>query len=339
MNVQPIPCGVIGQLRLDYYVTSGGATHEAILGGSALYAAAGAAVWEGVRPYIIAAVAPEFPKSSLRELRDQGIETRFLVPSLEGEPKTFFAYDRDGARHSDRPTKHYLRAGQPLPKSLLAGLESGSASVRGSHPGSLPPLHANRIPVDVDRLRGIHIAASTLTEELILAPRLRELGVDFVSVDPPTAYMTSNHLKEQCTAIHGLDAFIPSQTQCIQLFRPDSYQPWEMAERFLRAGCRIAIIKRGRHGQVMLDAESGDRWIIAAYPTAAVDVTGAGHAFCGGFLAGMLMTGDPLEACLMGNVSASLVIEGSGLEHVLGAMPGLPEARLERLRSSLRSAP
>lgn len=336
---EPVFCGVIGQLRLDYYVTSGGAAHEEILGGGALYAATGAAVWDGVQPYIIAAVPPGFPESSLHQLREQGIGTRYLLPASEGEPNIFFAYDRDGYRHSDSPTKHYLRTGQPLPKSLLAKLEPGSARVRGSEPGSLPPLHPDRLPPDIDRLRGVHIAASTLTEELILAPRLRELGVDFISLDPPTAYMTSDHLDDQCTAIHGLDAFIPSETQCIQLFRSDSLEPMEMAEKIVRAGCRIAIIKRGRHGQVMLDSDSGDRWIIPAYPTSARDITGAGHAFCGGFLAGMLIAGDPLEACLMGNVSASFVIEGSGLEHALGAMPGLARARLDRLRSSVRRGP
>lgn len=339
MTDDQLALGIVGQLRLDYYVTSDGSSYEALLGGGALYASAGAAVWQGVRPHVIAAIPPGFPGASLEQLREHGIGTSYLIPTAEGDPNTFFAYDRQGARHSDRPTKHYLRTGRPLPKSLLAGLGPGAAGFKSIGHGSLPALQPDMLPTEMDRLAGIHIAASTLTEELILPPRLRELGIDFISLDPPTAYMSSDHLEGQRTAIHGLDAFIPSETQARLLFRPDSFTVWEMAEKLAEAGCREVIIKRGRDGQILFDSETGQRWIIPAYPTDAHDVTGAGHAFCGGFLAGMLISGDPLEACLMGNVSASFVIEGSGLAYALGAMPGLPRARLARLRASIRSSP
>ncbi|WP_322808043.1 PfkB family carbohydrate kinase, partial [Thermanaerothrix sp.] len=65
------------------------------------------------------------------------------------------------------------------------------------------------------------------------------------------------------------------------------------------------------------------------------DPTGAGDAFCGGFLAGYRQTYDPLAAVLHGNVSASLVIEGSGPFYALEALPGLAQARLEALRDAV----
>ena len=58
-----------------------------------------------------------------------------------------------------------------------------------------------------------------------------------------------------------------------------------------------------------------------------VNPTGAGDAFCGGFLAGYRETYDPLEAALCGNISASLVVEGSGPFYALDVWPGLAEAR------------
>jgi ribokinase len=67
-----------------------------------------------------------------------------------------------------------------------------------------------------------------------------------------------------------------------------------------------------------------------------VNPTGAGDAFCGGFLVGYRKTFDPLEAVLYGNIAASLVVEGSGPFYALAALPGLAEARLLALKEAVR---
>ena len=48
------------------------------------------------------------------------------------------------------------------------------------------------------------------------------------------------------------------------------------------------------------------------------------------------VTYDPLQAVLYGNISASLVVEGSGPVYALDALPGLAEARLEAQRQAVR---
>ena len=78
------------------------------------------------------------------------------------------------------------------------------------------------------------------------------------------------------------------------------------------------------------------RYEIPAYPCRLVDPTGAGDAFCGGFLAGFQKTNDPLLAALHGGVSASLKIEGSGPFYELDVLPGLAEARLYSLKEMTR---
>jgi ribokinase len=66
------------------------------------------------------------------------------------------------------------------------------------------------------------------------------------------------------------------------------------------------------------------------------DPTGAGDAFCGGFLAGYRRTFDPVQAAVYGNISASLVIEGQGPFYALDALSSLAEARFEALLPSVR---
>lgn len=109
-----------------------------------------------------------------------------------------------------------------------------------------------------------------------------------------------------------------------------------MAEAVAGYGCEIIVIKRGEGGQMLYDAAARTRWEVTAYPSRMVDPTGAGDAFCGGFLSGYRRTYDPLEAMLYGNISASLVVEGNGPFYALDALPGLAQARLEALRQSVR---
>jgi ribokinase len=68
------------------------------------------------------------------------------------------------------------------------------------------------------------------------------------------------------------------------------------------------------------------------------NVNGAGDSYCGGFLAGLLETQDPVEAALWGSVSASMTIEGNDALFPLDATPGLANARLVALRPMLRKA-
>ena len=94
--------------------------------------------------------------------------------------------------------------------------------------------------------------------------------------------------------------------------------------------------RNGERGQILYDASSKARWEIPAYPARLANLTGAGDAFCGGFLAGYRRTFDPLMAVLHGSIAASITIEGSGPFFALDVLPGLAQARLEALRENAR---
>jgi sugar/nucleoside kinase (ribokinase family) len=81
---------------------------------------------------------------------------------------------------------------------------------------------------------------------------------------------------------------------------------------------------------------SKKKFEIPAYPARLADLTGAGFAFDGGFLAGYCRNYDPLDGVFHGSVSASLKVEGSGAFYPLEVMPGLAEARLNAVRGLMR---
>ena len=77
----------------------------------------------------------------------------------------------------------------------------------------------------------------------------------------------------------------------------------------------------------------GKEWTqIPTYPTQAIDPTGAGDAFCGGFLVGMAKTGNPVQAALYGAVSASFIIEDFGVLHALSVDEEEAQSRLKKLQ-------
>jgi ribokinase len=131
------------------------------------------------------------------------------------------------------------------------------------------------------------------------------------------------------------DAFLPSEMEAQAYFGQPLTDPWQALEAFAALGPRTVVLKRGPRGQLVFDVPSGRRWRVPAYPARVVDVTGAGDAYCGGFLVGLAETGDPLEAALRGTVSASLVIEGTGALFALQAAPGEARRRLAALRPAV----
>ncbi len=326
---------IIGGLREDYCITHDGQARSGVLGGNAVYAAAGAALWsESVG--LVGRVGSNYPKEWLVEIQRAGIDISgvTVLPDPQ-DTRTFYAYLSLEDRVDTNPNLHYQKAGLTLPKELVNYV----SSTRGQHSreqyGPLA-IRPEDLREDASMAMAAHLAPGDYLTHSILPARLRELGVGKVIIDPSVRYMEPDFRTELPDLLKGLTAFLPSETEALSFFQPRPPELWEMAEALGDMGCPIVGIKRGAGGTFLWDRESRKRWHIPAFPAQVVDATGAGDAFCGGFLVGLDATGDVVEAGLRGTVSASLAIEGAGALYAIGAAPGLPQARLEALRSGVR---
>jgi sugar/nucleoside kinase (ribokinase family) len=81
----------------------------------------------------------------------------------------------------------------------------------------------------------------------------------------------------------------------------------------VEAGAEIVALRQGPDGATVRRADTGETWHIPAIETSMVDPTGAGNAFCGGFLTGWVQTGDLCTAGIYGVVAASFLVEQIGL--------------------------
>ncbi len=92
--------------------------------------------------------------------------------------------------------------------------------------------------------------------------------------------------------------------------------PQKGSKTLIAEGVQIVAVKLGDRGCYVTDGDA-EYWI-EAFPVRAVDTTGAGDAFCAGFLHG-LISGKGLEACgRLGNFVASKKVA------MTGARDGLP---------------
>jgi ribokinase len=327
----------IGGLRQDYCITHDGRVFVNAMGGNALYAAVGARLWHPtVR--LVSRVGSDFPQEWLEELEGRGFDTSGV--HVLGEPldtRTFYAYLSQEERVDTNPASHFLRIGQPLPKELLGYRSSTAEQENRSVFGPLA-VRPDDLEPSLASIQGAHFAPADYLTHTTVQFQLREFGVPLITLDPSVRYMDASFQEELPVMLSGLDAFLPSESECRTFFRPAKLDNWEMAEAFGSMGARFVVIKCGARGQMLWDHDARERWRIPAYPARVRDVTGAGDAFCGGFLVGLSMSGDPIRAALQGSVSASLVIEGSGALYALAALPELVNARYDALRGAIRKA-
>ena len=326
---------LIGQLTRDYLLPPIGQPLLDSPGGSLLYAAGGLGVWNA-RAGLVSRVGESYPRHWLKDFQQRGWDiTGIRIQPGALDQRSFLAYSENFEPSRTNPVSHFARRGVPFPKALLAQrVQPRTDSQTARKPDPASPLLSD-IPSDYLDAGALHLCPLDLSAHQQFVDSLRG-AMRVLTLDPSAAIMMPAFLREVRGLVRGLTAFLPSLEEITSLFWGQTHDLWEMAAAIGEFGCEYVVIKCGANGQMLYDAKSKRRWEIPAYPARLADPTGAGDAFCGGFLAGYRKNYDPLEGALCGNVSASLAIEGSGPFHPLDVTPGLAEARLAALRGMVR---
>lgn len=324
----------IGQLTRDYLLPPRGQPLLDSPGGNLLHAAGGFSVWRK-NPGLVSRVGEDYPRRWLKDLELRGWDiTGIRVQPGMLDLRNFLAYSENFELTRMNPVPQFARRGVPFPRALLGYQppEDGRPLPGKTDPAT--PLVSD-IPSEYLDAGAFHLCPLELTAHQQFLDNLRG-SMRILTLDPGSGVMNPASQREVRSLVHGLTAFLPSLEEITSFFWGQTNDPWEMAAAIGDIGCEYVVIKCGARGQLLYDAGSRRRWEIPAYPARLADPTGAGDAFCGGFLAGYRRDYDALEGVLHGNVSASFAIEGSGPFHPLDVTPGLAEARLEALRGMVR---
>ena len=306
-------------MRIDYLITHEGEARVGEVGGNALYAAVGAALW-GKKVGLWARIGENYPQEWLISLNSKGFSTDGLVRVAGNQDhRTFFAYKAEGPRIDTNPAAHFARIGQPLPDALADYIDStpGQDDPHNYEPLAVQP---EDWPNGYDGVKAVHLSPISLATHLHVPNKLRHQGVQTITCDPGERYMVPDKVSFIKQLLPQVDAFLPSGMEVRSLLGTN-VDLKEAAKTLADWGALVVIIKNGKRGVLVYEKENGRFTSMPAYhkrnDPRIIDVTGAGDSFCGGFLVGFAQTGDPIQAAKMGVVTSSLVIEGYGALYAL----------------------
>lgn len=145
-----------------------------------------------------------------------------------------------------------------------------------------------------------------------------------VSFDPGEIY-AGKGLKALAPILNRTYVFMPSLRELQMLGGKADYK--ENAEFMIGKGVRIVAVKMGNKGCYVTDGKESHR--IEAFKVKVVDTTGAGDAFCAGFLYGLLKKKNLAECGKIGNFVASRCVMKMGARTGLPKLEDLVEHKLD----------
>lgn len=315
----------IGGLTVDNIVAADGTVALDQAGGNGAYAAVGALAWVK-RVGLVSCTVSTYPKDVIARLEAGGVDLAGVAWSDAAlSAGSWFLYDPEGRRDEGltAPGRALAEAGFPTDRLTPAEVaawrrvlqardvpgEIGYSEFREHH-----PLRADQVPPGWSGARGVHLAPSASSVVLdmlgLFRPRAAVITAD------PGWQLAAAGIEAITPILSLLDAFLPSEVE-LRALVPGAGPAEALA--LIAARCPGAVaVKMGPEGALVWDRASRSAIRVPACAVETRDPTGAGDSFSGGFLAGLVETGNPLQAARFGAVSAAPVVSSFG---AAGALP------------------
>ena len=135
--------------------------------------------------------------------------------------------------------------------------------------------------------------------------------------------------------IRGCSAFLATAEQLDKFFVGKTFDLWDRLKFISDCGVPTVGIIDSNFAVYAYDAEGDQKIEVPPYSAKTIDPVGVFSVFCGGFAAGYFSGLDTYTSALLGNVSASIKLEGSTPLYVLNCMPELAQRRKEFQESAV----
>jgi cytidine kinase len=293
-------------LIVDDIVLTDGRTFFNTLGGSGTHALVGMRVWSDRLGYF-AAVGSDFSRDHRQQLERLGVDLRGLI-------------ERDGY-----PTARAWQLFEPDERRVEVFRTDIEDFYRHE-------ARFEEMPPDYLEARGYHLHFGTLTQTAELVEKLRAVNPTARLVWEPTALQFTGTGDQFNAVLSRVDLVSPDVDEARQMTGQSTVQG--MAGTLLGWGVPIVALRMGARGSLVATA-GGEVYTIPAVPTTVVDTTGAGDAYCGGFLIALGSGMDAAEAGARAAVSASFAIEQFGVPIIDEQTQAKAERRLTWARERI----
>ena len=171
--------------------------------------------------------------------------------------------------------------------------------------------------INVDYVPGtefLHLSSFVAEKPFNAQKRLIDKLSDVKTCFDPGALYARKGLAALKPLIKRSYAVFPNENE-VRLLTGQDYR--EGAKKLIELGAELVAVKLGKRGCYVSDGKESH--LIDAYRVEAVDTTGAGDAFCAGFIYGLTKRKDLYECGKLGNFVASRCVSK------MGARTGLPK--------------
>ncbi len=291
----------IGSIVIDDIVNAKGHSNMGVLGGGGSHAVAGMRVWHE-RTALASVIGQGFPPQAWDTLQTLA-DTRGLVRRNVPQPRAWQLFEPDGARHE------VFRTDFDTFRQI--------------------PIRPEEYPAEFAPARGVYLQTATAAEAIAWADRLRQLNPDVVLLWEPweIIYIPEN-LAGFSEAAPLFDIVSPNTTEVGWML--EEMSPEKQAAMLFAHGVQCLALRMGAAGS--LAGIHGDLHPIPAVNAPVVDETGAGNSYCGGFLAGYVLSGgNALTAGRYGAVSATFALAQLGLARLGPETTKVARRRLNEL--------
>jgi ribokinase len=315
----------VGGLTVDNVISADGTVGLAKAGGNGAYSAVGALFWVESVGLVSQAVA-SYPRSMIERLEAGGVDLGGVVwAPARLTSCSWFIYDVEGQRReglqsnpedleaggfpSDWLSPDQVAEWQVILEERFVPDEISYSQFRVAN-----PLRATQVPEHFLNARGVHLAPSQPDVMLEMATLFAGKGMTVIA--DPGWQLVEHPLDAISPILSKLDAFLPSEVELAALV-PDCAPATALS--VIAEKCPGAVaVKMGPKGVLVWDRKEQHPVAVPPLKVQALDPTGAGDSFSGGFLAGLAETADPVAAAAFGAISAAFIVQHFGAD---GAMP------------------
>jgi sugar/nucleoside kinase (ribokinase family) len=289
---------VVGSTAFDSIETPHGSKPE-LLGGSSTYFSLASRLF--TKTHLVSVVGEDFPRASRMLLEERDVD----LSGLETKPgKTFRWSGRYSADMNDRTT----------------------IDVQLNTFGDFKP----KVPHQLKSVPNVFLANGSPATQMSVLDQVSQPR--FVVADTMDLWIQTDRegLGRLLSRIDGLivnDSEVKQLTGHTNLIRA--------GRAALAYGPKLVIVKKGEHGCFLFSQFF--HFALPAYPTeVVVDPTGAGDSFAGGFMGYLancdtINLGNMKRAVAYGTVTASLTVEGFGVDRIAGADRHTVDRRYQEL--------
>ncbi len=280
---QPPELVAIGSIFIDDIVLPTGQTYMEQLGGAAVYAAMGMALWHesvGINALHGNNLPQYIPQLLAKHLDIRGL-FQLDIPQM----RAWQLFEEDGTRRE------------------LYRVEIIEPFIYAAQPEHCPEAYHHA------RSYYMHNAPNSLSAWLEILPE-----TSLILWEPLQQILNAEHgaTVRNALNIHRGRKLVVSVNLVEAIAIYNEQAPRELVNKLHADGACIVMLRMGQRGSIVSDGI--EQWHIPAIePQTLIDVTGAGNTYSGALLAGLTEKRSLVEAGCMGAVAASFCIEERGL--------------------------